>query len=96
MFISSKKGENTIMPSNAHGEKEKRKSRMDQSVSDGEKGKELKEKDSKRKKEKKEEKPMEEKYCKPGKFKAIIFAILYVHLCFIAIKIQNVAMARHS
>jgi len=72
LSVKGKKGENTIMPSNAHGEKEKRKSRMDQSVSDGEKGKELKEKDSKRKKEKKEEKPMEEKYCKPGDYVIIV------------------------
>ena len=79
MVICSKKGENTIMPSNAHTEKEKRKSRIDQSASDGEKGKELKEKDSKRKKEKKEEKPLEEKYCKPGKSKGITVPTLYLH-----------------
>ena len=47
-------------------EKEKRKGRMEQLSSEGEKSKESKDRDNKKKKEKKEEKPIEEKYCRPG------------------------------
>lgn len=66
LLFSSKKLDNTLLSSSVHGEKEKRKSRVDQSALDGERAKDLKEKDNKKKKEKKEEKPAEEKYCKPG------------------------------
>ena len=66
LLFRSKKFDNTHLTSSVHADKEKRKSRVDQSASDGERAKDLKEKESKRKKEKKEEKPVEEKYCKPG------------------------------
>ena len=77
LFISSSKRlDNVPVTSNVHIEKDKRKLKLDQSTSDGERGKELKDKESKRKKEKKEEKPVEEKYCRPGMLKFSLISLV--------------------
>eukprot|EP00112_Aurelia_sp_Birch-Aquarium-sp1_P011352 Seg2388.2 transcript_id=Seg2388.2/GoldUCD/mRNA.D3Y31 product="MORN repeat-containing protein 1" protein_id=Seg2388.2/GoldUCD/D3Y31 len=68
----SKKVETASTGSAIHAEKDKKRSRTEQSMNDGEKHRDSKDKEGKKRREKKEEKIVEENKCKPGDYVIIV------------------------